>query len=268
MPPLFLVDAFTREPFAGNPAGVCLLKAWRPDGWLQAIAAEMNVAETAFLVRSGRRFHLRWFTPAVEVPLCGHATLASAHVLFETGRAPDPERVVFDTRSGELAAARSAGAVELDFPVVPVEECNPPDALAPALGRRPAYVGLTAFRPGRPDASYFCVFDREQDVRDIRPDLSTLRRLPASVIVTARAAAGRHAIVSRYFAPAVGIDEDPVTGSAHCALAAYWAPRLGRDRFLAWQASPRGGEIEVSLRGSRVGLCGHAVTVWSGRCRL
>jgi len=267
MAPLFLVDAFTRQPFAGNPAGVCLLRAWRPDGWLQALAAEMNVAETAFLVREGERFRLRWFTPVVEVPLCGHATLAAAHVLFQSGRAPDPDRVVFDTHSGALAALRSGDAIELDFPLVEVDGGDAPAEVIAALGRRPSEVGRVAFRPLRADANYLCVFEREEDVRDLRPDFAALRRLGASVIVTARAS-GRHAVVSRYFAPAVGIDEDPVTGGAHCALAAYWAPRLGRDRFLAWQASPRGGELEVSLRGTRVGLAGHAVTIWSGRCRL
>jgi len=265
--PLFLVDAFTREPFRGNPAGVCLLPSWRPDGWLQGVAAEMNVSETAFLVSEGSRFHLRWFTPAIEVPLCGHATLAAAHVLFEAGLAPDARRVGFTTLGGDLAAARAGDRIELDFPLVPVSEAAATDELVAALGVRPVHVGLTAPRPGRDDTNYLCILEHEHDVRELRPDLSRLRRLPASVIVSARGS-GAYDIVSRYFAPLVGIDEDPVTGSAHCALADYWAPRLGRTRFRAWQASARGGEIEVTVRGSRVGLAGHAVTIWSGQSRV
>ena len=265
--PLFLVDAFTREPFGGNPAGVCLLPSWRPDRWLQGVAAEMNVSETAFLVGDGSRVHLRWFTPATEVPLCGHATLAAAHVLFEEGLAPDPRRVAFTSLGGDLAAEREGDRIELDFPLVPVNGCALTDDLVAALGVRPVHVGVTAARPGRADANYLCILERERDVRDLRPDLPRLRRLPASVIVSARGS-GAYDIVSRYFAPLVGIDEDPVTGSAHCALAGYWAPRLGRTRFRAWQASARGGEIEVTVRGSRVGLAGHAVTIWSGQSRV
>jgi len=265
--PLFLVDAFTREPFRGNPAGVCLLPSWRPREWLAGLAAEVNASETAFLVREGSRFHLRWFTPKVEVPLCGHATLASAHVLFEAGLAPDPDRVVFTTLSGDLAAERSGDRIELDFPLIGVRECESGEALVAALGVRPVAVGIAGDRPGRADVNYVCILESERAVRDVRPDFDGLRRLPASVVVSARGS-GPYAIVSRYFAPAVGIDEDPVTGSAHCMLAAYWAPKLGRDRFLAWQASPRGGEIEVTVRGSRVGLAGHAVTISSGDCRV
>lgn len=263
--PLFLVDAFTRDPFRGNPAGVCLLPSWPPDAWLAAVAAEVNVSETAFLVGDGSRVHLRWFTPAVEVPLCGHATLAAAHVLFERGLAPDADRVVFSTLSGELTAARSDDRIELDFPLTPVRACEPPEALVAALGTRPLETLISDLRPGRADANYLCILEHERAVREVRPDFAPLRRLPASVIVSARGA-DPYAIVSRYFAPAVGIDEDPVTGSAHCALAAYWAPRLGVDRFLAWQASDRGGEIEVTVRGPRVGLAGHAVTVSAGEC--
>lgn len=262
--PLFLVDAFTGHPFRGNPAGVCLLPSWRPDQWLAAVAAEVNASETAFLVAEDGRFHLRWFTPAVEVPLCGHATLAAGHVLFERGLAPDPGRVVFVTRSGELAAARRGDRIELDFPLLQVRPCQPPDELVASLGIRPIDTAVVA-DSGRNDVNYLCVLEREQDVREIAPDFALLRAMPASVIVSA-AGSGPHAIVSRYFAPAVGIDEDPVTGSAHCALAAYWAPRLGVTSFLAWQASSRGGEIEVTVRGARVGLAGRAVTIAAGEC--
>jgi PhzF family phenazine biosynthesis protein len=262
---IVLVNSFTRAPFAGNPAGVCLLPSWRDESWMQSIAAEMNVPETAFVVPDGPRFGLRWFTPVTEVPLCGHATLATAHVLFELGRVVEPNRIRFMTASGELAATRDEDQIELDFPALPVTPCQVPANLVPALGASPTFVGHTASGGAQAEVIYLCELSAENTVRSLRPDLQKLREVPGSVIVTARGA-GRHAIVSRFFAPAIGIDEDPVTGIAHCALAPYWAPRLERSRFLAWQASARGGEIEVTLRDTRVGLAGHAVTIWSGEC--
>ena len=265
MSPIFVVDAFTAEPFAGNPAGVCLLPAWGEERWMQAIAAEMNLAETAFVVRAGDGYGLRWFTPEVEVPLCGHATLAAAHVLLESGRAAG--RVEFTTASGLLTATRRGNRIELDFPAIAVAGCEPPAALTEAIGTMPDFVGRTTPRGTRGDFEYLCVLRDPEAVRSLRPDFARLRTLDGGVIVTARSD-GRHAIVSRYFAPFVGIDEDPVTGGAHCALAPYWAPILGRERFLAWQASPRGGEVEVTWRGDRVGLTGHACTVLQGELRV
>jgi PhzF family phenazine biosynthesis protein len=265
--PLFIVDAFTRAPFAGNPAGVCLLQAWRSDSWMQALAAEMNLAETAFVVPDGSRFGLRWFTPAVEVPLCGHATLASAHVLFDTHRVPEDSTVGFLTASGELRARRAGGRIDMDFPSVPVAACDWPPALVAALGVTPVFVGRTVPPGPRGEVNYLCELQDPATVRALSPDFAQLRTLDGGVIVTARGT-GPHAIVSRYFAPGVGIDEDPVTGSAHCALARYWAPLLGLHHFLAWQASARGGELELTLRGDRVQLAGHAVTVLSGECQV
>jgi PhzF family phenazine biosynthesis protein len=262
--PIFLVDAFTTVPFAGNPAGVCLLPSWRSDRWMQAIAAEMNVAETAFVVRDGSAYGLRWFTPAVEVPLCGHATLAAAHVLYGSGQ--DDGRIVFSTMSGELRAARVGDGIELDFPASPVERCDAPPDLVSGLGVTLMFVGRTS-QPECGEARYLCELKDEQTVRSVTPDIARLRAVPGNVIITARAT-GDYAIVSRFFAPRVGIDEDPVTGSAHCSLAPYWASRLGRSHFRAWQASARGGEIEITLRDDRVGLAGHAVTVWSGACQV
>jgi len=265
--PMFIVDAFTKLPFAGNPAAVCLLPAWRSDTWMQSVAAEMNLAETAFIVAEGSRFGLRWFTPAVEVPLCGHATLASSHVLFDSGRAPAERPIEFMSASGLLTAIRAHDRIELDFPAIPVTKCDPPDGLPQGIGVTPDFVARTAPRGVRGDVDYLCVLRDAETVSSLRPDVAQLRRVNGGVIVTARGS-GRYAIVSRFFAPGYGIDEDPVTGGAHCALTPYWAPLLGRERFLAWQASPRGGELEVTLRGDRVALAGHAVTVLSGECRV
>jgi len=265
--PLFIVDAFTSSPFSGNPAAVCLLPEWPGDGWMQSVAAEMNLAETAFLVPEGGRFGIRWFTPTIEVALCGHATLASSHVLLETGRAPADGRIEFMSASGVLAAARAGEDIELDFPAIRVTDCYPPSGLSEALGVGVEFVGRTAPRGRRDDVDYLCVVRDAGTVRALQPDFTRLRGLDGGVIVTARGT-GRHAIVSRYFAPLYGIDEDPVTGAAHCALGPFWAPRLGTERFLAFQASPRGGEVGVAVRGNRVGLQGRAVTVLAGECRV
>jgi PhzF family phenazine biosynthesis protein len=265
--PLFIVDAFTAAPFAGNPAGVCLLPAWRSEGWMQALAAEMNLAETAFVVPEGPRFGLRWFTPEVEVPLCGHATLASSHVLFESGRAPADGCIEFMSAGGRLTAERTGDRIQLDFPAIPVTACEPPPALAEALGTTPEFVGRTVPRGPRGDTDYLCVLRDEETVRSLQPHMGRLREVGGGVIVTATGSAP-YAIVSRFFAPGYGIDEDPVTGGAHCALGPYWAPRLGLERLRAFQASPRGGELEVTVHGDRVGLIGRAVTVLAGECRV
>ncbi len=255
---IFTVDAFTSEPFAGNPAAVCLVAQPRPDAWMQRLAAEMNLAETAFLTRAADGYELRWFTPEVEVDLCGHATLASAHILWETGALSPRERARFHTRSGPLAAERAGEWIELDFPATPAAPSGDVDVLEQALGVRPLYVGKSCF-------DYLVEVESEATVRRLQPDLARLKALPArGTIVTSRADGAAYDVVSRFFAPAVGIDEDPVTGSAHCCLAPFWAGRLSRSRFTGYQASRRGGTVRVELRGERVTLGGQAVTVLRG----
>ncbi|HUF36662.1 MAG TPA: PhzF family phenazine biosynthesis protein [Gemmatimonadales bacterium] len=252
------VDAFTDRPFAGNPAAVCLLGATRDTEWMQQVAREMNLAETAFLVPRPDGFGLRWFTPGVEVDLCGHATLASAHVLWEEERLGSGDTARFHTRSGLLTAARSEGLIWLDFPVTPAEPVPPPAQLAETLGAVPLWAGRSPF-------DWLVELESAAVVRALDPDLSRLARIEArGVIVTARADDGRHDFVSRFFAPAAGVPEDPVTGSAHCALAPFWAERLGRTELAGYQASSRGGTVRTRLRGERVLLGGEAVTVARG----
>jgi predicted PhzF superfamily epimerase YddE/YHI9 len=262
--PLYQVDAFTTEPFAGNPAAVCLLGADADPGWMQRVAAEMNLSETAFLRPSAEagRYGLRWFTPTVEVELCGHATLASAHVLFSEGLAEAGEAVRFDSAGGPLTARSGAGGdIWLDFPATPAASADPPGWLLEALGAGPVrWVGL-----GRLD--YLVELEDEATVRGLAPDVRRLDGLGSrGVIVTAAASggAGGYDFVSRFFAPGAGIDEDPVTGSAHCALGPFWADRLGRDELIGFQASPRGGLVQVRPQGDRVLLGGRAVTVLRG----
>lgn len=267
--PLAQVDAFADRPFRGNPAAVCLLPEERPDEWLQAVAAEMNLSETAFLVRRDDDFDLRWFTPEAEVDLCGHATLASAHALWESGEAAPDEPIRFRTRSGLLTCQRggadgpgeAAGKewIWMDFPAEPPEAVTPvPEALAVALG-------ATIRHAGRNRLDFLVELGAEDEVRALRPDLDRLAELGArGVIVTAAAEDGQHDFVSRYFAPGVGVPEDPVTGSAHCCLGPFWAARLGRDRLAGYQASRRGGTVRVVVAGDRVKLGGRAVTVLTG----
>jgi predicted PhzF superfamily epimerase YddE/YHI9 len=261
--PLYQVDAFTAEPFAGNPAAVVLLEGGEDPGWMQRVAAEMNLSETAFLrqVEPGR-YRLRWFTPAVEVELCGHATLASAHVLWSEGLASPGQPLRFDTASGPLAARPGdGGAIWLDFPATPAEPVDPPGGLLDALG------GGAARFVGRGRFDYLVELAGEAAVHDLAPDVRGLGGLGSrGVIVTAAAAGpGGYDFVSRYFAPAAGIDEDPVTGSAHCTLGPYWATRLGRAELTGFQASARGGLVQVRPQGDRVLLGGQAVTVLRGR---
>jgi PhzF family phenazine biosynthesis protein len=252
------VDAFTAEAFRGNPAAVCVLDEARDAAWMQRVAAEMNLAETAFLEPRGDGFGLRWFTPAVEVDLCGHATLASAHVLWESGRLRSSESARFHTKSGLLTAERRGDWIELDFPATPEEECAAPTGLAVGLGAEPRYVGRSKF-------DYLVELDSEDAVARLRPDSARLAAIPTrGVIVTARSARPDFDFVSRFFAPAVGIDEDPVTGSAHCCLAPFWSRRLRKEDFLARQISARGGVLKVCLAGDRVLLAGQAVTVLRG----
>lgn len=253
------IDAFTSTLFSGNPAIVYRLERWLDDALMQAIAAEHNLAETAFLVREGQVWRIRWFTPSSEVPLCGHATLASAHVLFECYGEPG-ERLDFVCRSGPLAVLRDGPRLVLDFPARPAHSIGIGEELVAALGSRP----LEAWENGQ---ELMLVLADEAAVRACQPDLARLARLPwLGMIVTA--AGDRHDFVSRYFAPAIGIDEDPVTGSTHCCLAPYWGARLGRERLRARQCSARGGELDCELRGERVLIAGTARLVASGKLLL
>ena len=256
---LLQVDAFTDEPFRGNPAAVCLLDREREAVWMQNVGAEMNLSETAFLLPRGDGWSLRWFTPAVEVDLCGHATLASAHALWEERLLAPEATARFHTRSGLLTATRSDGWIELDFPATPEQRAEAPRELLEALGiRSPRYAGKNKF-------DYIIEVASEDEVRKLDPDYSRLRKIAVrGVIVTSRGENGDYDFVSRFFAPGAGIDEDPVTGSAHCCLTPYWAGRLHKNELVAFQASRRGGMLRVRLAGDRVRIAGHAVTVFRG----
>jgi PhzF family phenazine biosynthesis protein len=256
--PFTQVDAFTEHPFAGNPAAVCLLPQPKDERWMQQVAQEMNLADTAFLVRRTDGFDLRWFTPSVEVDLCGHATLASAHVLWEEAVVPADTAARFHTRSGLLTASRSDGRIWLDFPALTTGPEPATPELAEALGAPPVGVWRTPF-------DLLVELASEEAVRTLAPDLARLAQVPVrGVIVTAPSAAPGTDFVSRFFAPRIGIPEDPVTGSAHCALGPFWGDRLGRRELLARQLSPRGGTVWLALAGDRVRLGGHAVTVARG----
>jgi PhzF family phenazine biosynthesis protein len=258
--PIYQVDAFAEHPFEGNPAGVCILRQPADEAWMQAVAMEMNLSETAFIVRrTDGDFDLRWFTPAVEVALCGHATLATSHILWETGFLKPDEIARYHTQSGLLTARHVDGLVELDFPATPPADCETPTGLLEALGLESAsYVG-------RPRFDYLVQVASEDIVRSLAPDFSQLRSLGVrGVMVTAKASGSAYDIVSRFFAPGSGIDEDPVTGSAHCALTPYWANKLGKNTLRAFQASKRGGYLVCTLAGDRVKLAGKAITVLRG----
>ncbi|MGE5525204.1 MAG: PhzF family phenazine biosynthesis protein [Rhodospirillaceae bacterium] len=251
---LYQLDAFTGRLFGGNPAAVVLLEKWLPDAVLQAIAAENNLAETAFAIPKAEVIPLRWFTPTVEVDLCGHATLATADVLFRY-RFQQLDRLRFSTRSGELAVARSGGLLELDFPSRPGTPVAVTDALVAALRARPREAYLAR--------DLLAIFDTEQQVRDLRPNFHAFAALDAFAVI-ASAPGNDVDFVSRFFAPGAGIPEDPVTGSAHCTLTPYWADRLGRKRLSAKQVSARGGELRCELRGDRVGIAGAVVEYLCG----
>jgi PhzF family phenazine biosynthesis protein len=247
----YQVDAFASRVFEGNPAAVCPLESWLDEGTLQAIAEENNLSETAFFVPSEKGFALRWFTPLREVDLCGHATLATAHVIFDILRYPK-QAIVFETRSGDLSVARKGALLEMDFPSLPPKPCVCPEILAAALGFQPLEV-LAA-------DDYLAVYDSEATVRAITPDHSLLQQLDLrGVIVTAPGSDVD--FVSRFFAPKYGVPEDPVTGSAHCELAPYWARKLGKNTLCAKQVSKRGGNITCEVKADRVLLLGHAVTL-------
>ena len=252
------VDAFTNRAFAGNPAAVCVLPEAQPEQWMRDVAREMNLSETAFLTPQNGGYHLRWLTPAVEVALCGHATVASAHVLWQDGHLAEGQQARFHTLSGLLTADRRGEWIELDFPAKVAEAAAAPPDLLRALGVSEAkFVGRNAF-------DYLVEVDSEETLRGLTPDHSTLRKEPVrGVIVTAKGT-GEFDFVSRFFAPGSGIDEDPVTGSAHTALGPYWAGKLGKNEFTAFQASARGGVVKVRVEGERVKLGGQAVTVMTG----
>ncbi len=249
------VDSFTDHAFAGNPAGVCLLEQPAEASWMQNVAKEMNLSETAFLYPESDGFHLRWFTPAAEVRLCGHATLASAYILWQTGTLKKDQQARFHTLSGLLTADLRGDWIEMDFPVRVPKAVEPPPGLAEALGVEPLFVG-------RDVDDYLVEVEQESSVRALQPDITALGRLPVrGTIVTARSGDPAFDFVSRFFAPAVGVNEDPVTGSAHCCLTSYWAGKLGKQEMNAFQASARGGIVKVRLAGERVKICGQAVTV-------
>jgi PhzF family phenazine biosynthesis protein len=250
------VDAFTDVPFAGNPAAVCVLDAPRSDEWMYNVAREMNLSETAFLVARNGEFDLRWLTPTVEVDLCGHATVASAHVLWEDGHLPAGKQARFHTRSGLLTADRRGDWIELDFPVKLAVPAEPPPELLPALGvKSPLSVTKNAF-------DYMVEVASEQELRAITPDHTLLRKIPVrGVIVTTRSSTPKFDFISRFFAPGSGVDEDPVTGSAHTALGTYWGAKLGKTEMTGLQASARGGIVRVRLNGDRIILGGQAVTI-------
>jgi PhzF family phenazine biosynthesis protein len=256
---LTVVDAFASEPFSGNPAAVCLLDARADERWMQQVAAEMNLAETAFLVPEGDGWGLRWMTPLVEVDLCGHATLAAAHVLWTEANEPADQTLRFHSRSGLLTATRKDGLIWLDFPSTPPRPVPAPESLAAMLGAEPVWVGQTPF-------DYFVELENEAAVRGLSPDLTAIAKLGGrGMIVTAQTASPKSAksadYLSRFFAPAAGVPEDPVTGSAHCALSPYWTAKLGPDHLTGYQASARGGTVFTVLAGDRVRLGGHAVSV-------
>jgi PhzF family phenazine biosynthesis protein len=253
------IDAFTSEPFRGNPAAVCLMEEPASKDWMKLVAREMNLSETAFLYPIEDGFHLRWFTPKTEVDLCGHATLATAHFLFEEDRVPSDKPVRFKTRGGWLSAVKNGDWIELDFPANPPVERSLPGELFEALKVTPVFAGMYP-------KGYFVVVEHDDIVRKLVPDLAVIEKLPEpKVCVTAPDTTGRADFVSRLFAPALGINEDPVNGNSHTALTPYWAGRLGKEELTAYQASERGGILKVKNRGDRVTIAGQAVTVLRGR---
>lgn len=258
--PIFQIDAFTTRRFAGNPAAVMLIDSSLSDDTLQAIAAENNLAETAFLIPQGGDYRLRWFTPTVEVPLCGHATLASAAVVMER---LEPERtvVVFHSASGPLTVKRGEASYVMNFPTRPSELVSTPPGLAEALGVAPIEVFANTF-------NYMALLESPQVLREVAPDMAALTRMDRSGVVVTAPGGGTYDFVSRYFAPAKGVPEDPVTGAAHCMLAPYWAKRLGKTVFHAFQASRRGGEIICRLMGDRVELEGACVFYLEGEVQI
>ncbi len=263
--PIFTVDAFTSEPFKGNPAAVCILTEDISTSLMQSIAFELNLAETAFVLKEteGDAYSLRWMTPNSEVDLCGHATLATSHILWQEGICKKDEQIHYNTRSGLLKADYHEGEIGLDFPAIPQKKIDYPPELIDAIGGvQPKYVGMTKW-------NYLIELDSEDDIINLKPNFDIMLTLPGwGTIITAKAENKRYDFVSRFFAPEKGIQEDPVTGSAHCALGPYWQGRLGKDSFIAYQASERGGLLGIKVEGDRVMLAGEAVTVISGEIEV
>ena len=259
---IYQVDAFTDRIFSGNAAGVCMLPETRNDTWMQDVAGEMNLSETAFLIRRNDGFSLRWFTPKKEVDLCGHATLASAHILWETGTLQPDTEAKFFTKSGLLTASKKGDFIELDFPSEEDMEAPAPMELLDGLKVKPVYVG-------RNRMDYIVEVGSEDIVRNLGPDMELLKRIDTrGIIVTAKSDAPEYDFVSRFFAPAYGIPEDPVTGSAHCCLGPYWKRKSGKNEFRAFQASQRGGSLEVRVEKDRVFIGGRSVTVFCAKWPL
>ena len=256
--PIFVADAFTSRAFSGNPAAVCILPALREEIWMLRVAREMKHSETAFVAAREAQFDIRWFTPETEVPLCGHATLASAHILWEHGYAPPDQHIHFSSKSGILSARRNADWIELDFPVQLERPWTPPSVLEEALGVKPRYVG-------RNESTVLALLDSERTVRELKPDFRKLKSVDSpTVVVTAPAEMSDYDFVLRTFAPRLGIDEDPATGSVHCSLAPFWQFRLHKNQFTAYQASSRGGKFHIRISEERIHLGGQAVTVLKG----
>ncbi len=257
--PLYQVDAFTDKPFAGNPAAVCLLDRDADEAWMQNVAMEMNLSETAFVVPRDDGFDLRWFTPNIEVDLCGHATLAAAHILYEQHKLATDQPARFHTRSGQLIATRNDDIISLDFPAEIAEPCEPPPMLIDGLGLTPTWVGQNRM-------DYLVEVASPDVLRQLKPDFPLIAELAArGLIVTAASDDPEFDFMSRYFAPAFGIDEDPATGSTHCCLGPYWQRQLNKTEFVARQVSKRGGTIHVSVHENRIHLAGHAVTTLTGQ---
>lgn len=259
--PIFQVDAFTDQLFSGNPAGVVILEGQEESSWMQAVAREMNLSETAFVHPQQGGYHLQWFTPQVEVDLCGHATLASAHILWQTGLVQRAETIRFFTRSGWLAASQRDDLIEMDFPSAPVIPADITEEIITAVGLRPDFTGISGEK-------WLFEYANEDAIRGLKPDFAALKqRKGRALAVTAPSNTPGIDFVSRYFAPWVGIDEDPVTGSAHCFLGRYWGQKLGKNYLTAYQASARGGIVHVRLSGDRTYVGGKAVTVFAGELK-
>ena len=258
----FIIDAFTKTPFKGNPAAVCILEQRMDDDWMQAVAAEMGVSETAFVVQGDNDFHLRWFTPQVEVDLCGHATLATSHALWSSGLCNESEEIRFQTKSGTLTAKQDEGVIFLDFPAKVATESEMPEGLAAAMGIMPVFCGKNQF-------DILMQVGSQADVENVKVDFERLGQIPVrGVILTAASDNDQYDFVSRFFAPAVGINEDPVTGSAHVCLAPFWSDKLGKSEMVGYQASPRGGVVTTRLQDDRVHLGGTAVVIVKGELIL
>jgi len=255
---IFQVDAFTNKAFSGNPAAICILKEPKEEGFMQSLAKEMNLSETAFLLEKEDGYSLRWFTPSMEIDLCGHATLASAYVLWENGNLSRDKEAKFYTKSGILKAKIVDNWIQLDFPALSQEPFDPPKGLIEALGIEPIYIGKSK-------SNYLIQVESEDEVRNMKPNYNEIMNIPMhGVMVTSISKSPEYDFVSRFFAPEAGIFEDPVTGSAHCCLGPFWKGKLGKDTFMAYQASHRGGRLKVQVADDRVLLSGEAVMIFRG----